>query len=162
MNKKVLALCAATLCPAAAMAATTGTSFDVTATVNSACSVSAANLGLGTYVPSNPVDLSNTTSITVNCTLLTPYNIGIGAGGGSGATTGARKMTRSGNSETLSYSLFRNVLMTQNWGNVVGTDTVSGIGTGLGVPTLVYGSAAAGQNVPAGSYTDTVTVTVTY
>jgi len=38
----------------------------------------------------------------------------------------------------------------------------TGVGTGLPVGSVITGSAPAGANVPAGTYTDTLTVTVTF
>jgi spore coat protein U-like protein len=39
---------------------------------------------------------------------------------------------------------------------------VTGTGSGLSQTINVYGSATALQSVPAGSYTDTITVSLTY
>lgn len=144
-----------------AHAATQTTSFNVTASVVSACAVSAANLAFGNYDPLSVLNTDGTSTVTVTCSLLAPYNVGISAGGyGSGVS--ARKMQIGSGTDTLNYSLFRDALRTQNWGVTVGTDTLSGVGTGLAVPTVVYGRIPAAQNAPVGSYSDTVTVTVTY
>jgi spore coat protein U-like protein len=52
--------------------------------------------------------------------------------------------------------------MTSNWGQTVGTDTVSSTGTGAVQSFTVYGQVPA-QSTPApGAYSDTITVTVTY
>jgi spore coat protein U-like protein len=48
------------------------------------------------------------------------------------------------------------------WGNTVGTDTVAATGSGAAQSYTVYGRITA-QTTPApGTYTDTITVTVTY
>jgi spore coat protein U-like protein len=52
--------------------------------------------------------------------------------------------------------------MSTNWGNTVGTDTVAGTGNGAAQALTVYGQIAAGLYVTPGSYTDTITATVTY
>lgn len=145
----------------AAQAATQTTSFNVTASVVSACAVSAVNLAFGNYDPLAVTNTDGTTTVTVTCSLLAPYNLGISSGAhGTGVTD--RKMKIGAGTDTLSYSLFRDALRTLNWGVTVGTDTLSGVGTGLAVPTLIYGRIPAAQNAPIGSYSDTVTVTVTY
>lgn len=141
-------------------AGTATTTFQVTATVTAACSVTATNLSFGSYDPSSATNNDATSTVTPTCTLLTAYNIGLNAGTGSGATVTTRKMTKG--SDTLNYSLYRDAVRSQNWGDTVGTDTVSGTGTGLGVATIVYGRIPASQNVPTGSYADTITVTVTF
>lgn len=160
MNK-YLAMTAALLVAAPLSAATVGTTFNVTTSVVSACSVSAANLGFGNYDPLAVLNTDGTTTVTVTCSLLAPYNIGLDAGL-HGSSVSTREMQLDGESDTLGYALFRDALRTLNWGNTVGTDTLSGIGTGLALPTVVYGRISAQQNVPVGSYADTITVTVTY
>lgn len=146
----------------AAQAATQSTTFNVTATVVSSCSLSAANLAFGNYDPLSAVNTDGTSTVSVTCSLLTPYNLGVSAGTyGSGVS--ARKMQISAGTDTLNYSLFRDALRTLNWGVTVGTDTLSALGTGIAVPTTVYGRIGSGQvSAPTGSYSDTVTVTVTY
>jgi spore coat protein U-like protein len=147
----------------AVAAGTATSSFNVTATVIDVCAVSTANLGFGTYSPISGSALDGTTTITVTCTLGTPYNVRLDAGGHSGGSVSARKLQRtSGGSETMNYSLFRNAGRTQNWGETDNTDTVSATGTGLSQDHTVYGRIPASENVPTGSYSDTVNVTVSY
>jgi spore coat protein U-like protein len=98
--------------------------------------------------------------VTTTCTLAAPYNIGLNAGTGAGATVAARKMTSGAN--LLTYSLFQDAARLVVWGNTIGTDTVALVGTGLAVPTTVFGRIPALQNVAVGSYTDTITATVTF
>jgi spore coat protein U-like protein len=155
----IVTLCAA-FCSLAANASTATTTFQVTATVNNACTVSANNLAFGTYNPLLGTATDLTGGIIVTCTLGSPFNIGLNAGTASGATVTTRKMLSGAN--TLNYALYRDVAYTQNWGNTVGTDTLSSTGTGLAVTYPVYGVLPASQSVPSGSYADTVTVTVTY
>jgi spore coat protein U-like protein len=145
---------------ASALATTTTTTFQVTATVNATCAVSATNLAFGTYDPLSGTPSDATSTVNVTCTLTTPYNVGLDAGLGSGATVTTRKMTHS--SDLLNYSLYQDAARTQVWGTTIGTNTATGTGTGLGQAFTVYGRIPAAQNVNLGSYADTVTVTVTY
>jgi spore coat protein U-like protein len=62
----------------------------------------------------------------------------------------------------LGYKLFSNSGRATNWGNTVGTDTVTGTGTGNSQSLTVYGQVHAGQYFKPGSYTDTITATITY
>jgi spore coat protein U-like protein len=104
------------------------------------------------------VDAQST--LVVQCTNTTPYNIGLDAGAGSGATVTTRKMTSGG--VTVSYSLYTDINRTTVWGNTVGTNTVSQTGNGQNQSFTIYGRAPP-QNAPApGTYTDTINVTVTY
>jgi spore coat protein U-like protein len=134
-------------------------SFTVSATVVASCNVSATTLNFGsTGILAGAVNATST--VTATCTSTAPYNIGLNAGTGSGATVTNRKMT--GGAATIKYSLYSNSARTTNWGNTVGTDTVSGTGSGLGQNYTVYGQVPS-QTTPApATYSDTIVATVTY
>lgn len=137
--------------------ATTTSTFQVTATVASSCTVSATNLAFGSYTLAQ---LDQSSTITATCTNGTSYTIGLDAGTFSGANTSTRRM--SGPSPTgLSYSLYSDSGRTTNWGNATGS-WVSGTGTGIAQVLNVYGRIPAGQTASIGNYTDTVTVTMTF
>jgi spore coat protein U domain-containing protein, fimbrial subunit CupE1/2/3/6 len=140
--------------------ATTTTTFTVQITITASCTiVSASTLNFGSQgVLTANVD--QTSTIQVQCTNTTPYNIGLDAGTATGATVTTRKMTNAG--ATISYSLYSNSARTTNWGNTVGTDTVAATGNGASQSYTVYGRVPP-QTTPApATYTDTITVTVTY
>ncbi|MGD0890974.1 MAG: spore coat U domain-containing protein [Terracidiphilus sp.] len=137
---------------------TATTTFSVTATIASTCSVSATNLAFGTYTRTL---VRATSTISVNCTDLAPYNVGLNAGAAAGATVTNRSMTGP-NSALLPYQLFSNAGYTTNWGNTVGTDTLAGTGNGATQLLTVYGQISAAEFTAQGNYTDTITVTVTY
>ena len=122
------------------------------------CSVSASATNFGTYT--GILSTPGSTPLTVTCPILASYNVGLNAGAGSGATTTTRKMTGPG-AATLSYQMFQNSSRTTNWGNAIGTDTLTGTGISLPQTINVYPQAAAGQYVAPGTYTDTITVSVT-
>jgi len=134
-------------------------SFTVTATVATSCSVSATNLDFG----SAGVLIANvdgTSTVTPQCTNGTPYNVGLNAGTGTGATVTNRKMTSG--ASMITYSLYTTSGRTTVWGNTVGTDTQSGTGTGSNQALTVYGRVPP-QTTPApAAYTDTIIVTATY
>jgi len=134
------------------------TTFTVTATVLATCTVSANTLNFGNYTGSL-IDASS--AVTVNCTNLTVFNIGLNAGTATGATVTTRKMT-SLTSATLKYTLFRDSARTVNWGNTVGTDTLAAQANGTAVQYGVFGRMAAGQSGNPALYSDTIIVTVTY
>ncbi|MGH6617112.1 Csu type fimbrial protein [Sphingomonas sp.] len=164
---KFLTLCwigvasAGVLIAPAAQAATTTTTFPVTATVLKACVVSANPLPFGNYDPTATTPVDATTTLSVLCTVGTSFTVGLNAGTASGATVTTRRMTNGAN--TLSYALYQEAARTNNWGNTPGTDTPLATTAPILPTTLtVYGRLPASQNVPAGSYTDTITVTVNY
>jgi spore coat protein U-like protein len=144
--------------PAPAGAATTTTTFQVTATVQATCLISATNLAFGTYTGAQT---DATSTISVTCTSSTPYNVGLDPGTATGATVTTRRMSGPGGA-LLGYALYRDAAHTQNWGNTVGTDTASGTGTGSAQSLTVYGRLAASQYVTPGAYADTITATISY
>jgi spore coat protein U-like protein len=158
----VLALAAALFLVSteACYAATATTSFAVQVTITATClinSASALNFGTQGVLSANA---DQTSTIQVTCTNSTPYNIGLDAGTGTGATVAARKLTSGATS--VSYTLYSNSGRSTVWGNTVGTDTLAGTGNGSAQSYTVYGRIPP-QTTPApGTYTDTITVTVTY
>jgi spore coat protein U-like protein len=119
----VLVAAGLALFASAVHAATTTTTFTVQMTITASCTiVSASTLNFGSQgVLTANVDQSST--IQVQCTNTTPYNIGLNAGTGAGATVTVRKMTSGG--ATINYSLYTDSGRTTVWGNTVGTDTVA-------------------------------------
>jgi len=137
--------------------ATSTSTFQVTATVASSCSVSATTLAFGNYVLAQ---LDGSSTITATCTNGTTYTIGLDAGTFAGATTSTRRMTGP-SASGLSYSLFSDSGRTTNWGNATGS-WVSGTGNGAAQVLSVFGRIPASQTASIGSYADTITVTVTF
>lgn len=158
LNSRVIAAMAAAFAPLPAMAASTSSAtFQVNANVQATCQISATNLSFGAY---SGTLLANTSTITVTCTNNQSYDIGLD-GGSSGGTVTARKMSGPGGA-VLGYGLYRDNNHTTNWGNTIGTDTTHGTGNGSAQAFTVYGVLPADQLVMAGTYTDTITATITY
>lgn len=141
-------------------ATTTTATFTAQIIIQANCQIlSPTNLNFGTTgaLTSNE---DATSTFSVQCTNTTPYNIGLNAGTTTGGTTTTRLMTFG--SATVSYKMYADSSRSTNWGNTVGTDTVSGTGNGAAQSYTIYGRVPA-QTTPApATYTDTVTITVTY
>jgi len=152
-------LCAA---PAAAFAATVSSSMSVTATVTANCTVSTTALAFGAVNTISGSNVDSTGSLSIVCTNGTTWAASAGVGSGSGASYANRRMTAGAN--LLNYNIYTTAARTIVWGNgTAGTGTIPGTGTGLTQAVTVYGRVNSGQtSVPAGSYADTVAVTVTY
>ena len=133
--------------------------FTVTATVANKCTVSAGMLNFGN-VGLLTAALPGTSTVSVQCASGTPYNVGLDGGQNSGGNINARRMLLGAN--TVGYQLYRNPGRTLVWGNTVGTNTVAGTGNGSTQNLTVYGQVPAQATPPAGTYNDTITVTVTY
>jgi spore coat protein U-like protein len=164
----VLAVAALSAVGTASAATSTGT-FQVTASVANSCVVTAANnIAFGAYDPANT---NNTTaldgagSVTVRCTRGSNAAIaldqGLAAAGASSCTTPLRQMSDGGTSR-LRYDLYSDSGRSTTWGCAT-TNDVDHLFTSLAPVTFdTFGRVPAGQDVPAGSYADTVTVTVTF
>jgi spore coat protein U-like protein len=158
----ILALLAAAAAGWAGLATgtTTTATFQVQIIITNACSIgSASTLNFGSQ--GTLAAVAATSTVSVNCTLALPYNVGLDAGTGAGATIAARLMTGPA-SATVSYSLYQDITHLLIWGNTIGTNTMPGAGTGLSIPYTVYGSVPSQATPAAGTYTDTITITVTY
>lgn len=142
-------------------AATRTATFNVTAQIVSDCSiVSAPNLDFGTIGVQN-VAYYGTATLAVVCTPGTAYTVALDAGSVSGSTVSVRNL--SGPGGNMTYSLYRDSGYTQIWGNTAGTDTAGGTGTGSNQNYTIYGRIFAMQTTKApGTYTSTVTATITY
>lgn len=166
MFKKVLVAGALIACTTSAVqASTTTTTFNVTATVISSCSTSAADLSFGNYDPLAALPTAGTTTVTVTCSLLAPYSIGLAIGTNGAAINNRKMKITGGGSDLLQYGLYRDLSHTLNWGVTTGLggDTLNLVGTGIAVGSTVFGVIPAGQTgASVGSYTDTITVTITF
>ena len=140
--------------------------FLVSATVAKSCLVTADPLNFGSVAGlPGAADIDRVSTINVTCTTPTAYTVGLAPS--NGATTGAGVMAPTGgvpgNTDTVPYQLYRNAGRSSIWGNVTGTNTVAGTGSGLVQALTVYGRVlGASANVRPDSYLDVVTVTVTY
>jgi len=144
-----------------AWAVTATGSFTVQITIQASCVFVSATTLTFTAVGVIAANDDASTTLSVQCTNTTPYNIGLSAGLGTGATVASRKMTGTGGA-LVTYTLYSDTNRTTVWGQTVGTDTVSASGTGAAQSYTVYGRVPV-QTTPApGAYTDTITVTVTY
>src|ERR1044072_1645061 len=144
-----------------AHAATATTTMTVQVSIVATCTInSASTLNFGNSIGVPSANVAQTSTIQVTCTNTTPYNVGLNAGTGTGATVATRKLTSGAN--TINYTLYSNSGRTRVWGNTIGTDTVAATGNGAAQNYTVYGRIPP-QTTPApGTYTDTITVTVTY
>ena len=150
---------------AGAHAATATANLGVTATVISSCIVSGGTINFGSAIDptiaSVPLDAS--TSLTVQCTSTTPYSVALNAGvnAGGSANFSARKIKNG--LQTLGYQLYADTLHTVVWGDGTSLSAVTpGLGNGSNQSLTVYGRLPSLAGAVPGTYTDTVTVTVTY
>lgn len=136
--------------------------FTVSLTLQANCTISANPLNFGT----NGVlatALNQQTTVAVDCTNTTPYNVGIDGGTVSGSTVTNRLLagTATGNtSTTVGFQLYQDSGRTTVWGNTQGTNTVGGTGSGSVQTIAVYGQIPVQTTPRPDTYQTTVTATV--
>ncbi len=144
------------LVPGTALAQTRTAQFAVRATVVADCQVSAQDLNFGNYSSTSPS--TGQTIITLRCTPGQAATVSLD--GGTSGNPQARHMTGPAN---LNYQLYRDAAL-QDPINTAGMawQLTSSQNTGQTVTYTTYGQIPGAQTVPAGNYTDTIRVTVTY
>jgi spore coat protein U-like protein len=144
-------------------AASSSATLAVTATVAANCTVSTSPLAFGGYDPlvaHASASLDATGTISVACTKGAASTIGLSLG--SNTSGGTRRMT-DGSSNYLTYEMYQDSARATVWGNS-GAALLTPAAAPSKTPRsfTVYGRIPGNQDVPAGSYTDTVTATVNF
>jgi len=141
-----------------AIAATASGTLSVRVLVQPNCTVSSSTLDFGTYVSTQAAALNGTANIAyTNCPAGT---LKFELDGGANGTAAARKMSN-GAGSLLNYALYRDSARTQNFAQGANARSVTLAASGAGtVP--VYGAIPGAQAVAAGTYTDTVQITLTF
>ena len=148
-----------------AHAGTATGSFSVSATVISACTVSGSALSFGTTVNplSTAVPLYAQSQLSVQCTNTTPYAVALNAGTNAGGASNFSARAMKNGSNSIGYQLYSDTGHSTVWGDGTNSSsTVSGTGSGSTQTLNIYGSVPSLAGAVPGSYTDTVTVTVSY
>ncbi|MBD8524660.1 Csu type fimbrial protein [Pseudomarimonas arenosa] len=121
-----------------------------------ACSVTSSGVAFGAYnvFDVSPVEVAG--AITVDCA--TPYTVSLSVSLNNGSFAPRRLDSLD---DSLDYYLYTDPARTTIWGDgTSGTSTVAGSGSGSPVDHTVYGRIPALQDVKAGSYADTIIVTL--
>ena len=164
IKKSLLALSLGTV-SALSYAATSTANFQVSATVNPTCTISASNIAFGAFTPSAAGTNVTTGTLDVLCTNNTPWNIKLSEGTTAGATFAQRLMAgaTNGNTDTLKYNLSTTNNYSGLWGDgSPGTTAVNGTGAGTNRAVTVYALMPLNQYAQPDNYTDNITVTLTY
>jgi len=135
-----------------------------TATVNPACGAYVtAPMDFGVNTGTVATNIDRTAVFSLTCVNRSPFQIGLDNGTHADGA-GNRRMRVGSSGALLPYELYRDPARTQRWGNVLNTSTASGTGTGAAQNLTIYGRVppAPGTATPPGSYSDTITVTITY
>jgi spore coat protein U-like protein len=120
------------------------------------------NMIFPSYSPLNANPDTATGAVTVNCTANLSYDIGINQGLAVGATEEHRMVTKVGGKQVLNYALFQDANHLHPYGTILGQNTLHQVGTGSAQVITIYGEIPINQLVEVGSYSDTVTILVTF
>jgi spore coat protein U-like protein len=125
-----------------------------------ACSVSTTSVSFGVYDVFSPVPLASTGSLSIRCFIAVP-TVAVWLGRGGAPTNNPRQMSSGGN--RLNYNLYLDAAHTAVWGD----PNPNHLDTGwilflFPYSHTIYGLIPADQDVPAGAYTDAVTVTINF
>jgi spore coat protein U-like protein len=160
-HRRLLAAAVSSLSLCGAALADDTANLTVTASVNPSCQLtSAPTLGFGPLTP--VADNDAQANITFVCT--NGFNTVIKLGGGGSGTIGARRMLNG--ATQLSYQLYTDATRTTVFGDGSSGNTAPVTGAGYSSPgtVTVYGRVlqANAAAAPAGSYTDTVQITIVF
>jgi spore coat protein U-like protein len=120
------------------------------------CSMSVQGVNFGSYDFMSSQDLDSAGHVMVTCDASSSFSISLSTGAG----TYASRTMQSG-AHLLHYNLYTDAAHTMVWGDGTGGSVVVS-GSGDSVDEVVYGSAPAGQNPYIGTYSDAITVTLTF
>jgi len=159
----VALLLAGAVVPATVQAQTAQANLAVSATVIRNCTITAGTLAFGNYDPivanaATPLDQTGT--FTVTCTRGGATAVWVGMDNGANYLVPNRRMTDG--TEFLNYELYSDAGRTTVWGNTSGTGLAVTPNGRVPVTVTVYGRVPQAQDVAAGSYTDTVVMTVNF
>ena len=155
------------LAAAPALAGSASSSFTVSATVLTNCTITTVGVVFGNYDPTSSTPLDGTGSVVVICTAGTTGKIlvGQGASPATGSTDAAPLRQMAGvvlSTERLRYDLYRDASRSTSWGNTTATGEAYTASTILPVTVTIYGRVPINQSAQANVYNDTVTATVTF
>lgn len=142
-------------------AASRSRSIAVSISVITNCTISTSPLTFGTFDPvvaHAVAPLDSTGAVTITCTKGAAPTVDLNLG--QYASASVRRMW--GGTDHLTYELYQDAGRTQVWGTGVQSMTPP-VAPGKAPRSFtVYGRIAGGQDVVAGSYSDTVTATVNF
>ena len=138
-----------------------------TATIPANATVSATTLNFGS-TSSLAANIDATATISVQATNTTPYSIGLGTG--TNAAGSQRRVRKGATSSFLNYDLYTDSGRSQVWATSTSATSCTGgagtcvlaTGTGASQNTTVFGRVPTQAIPAAGTFTDTVVVTVTF
>lgn len=127
------------------------------------CSVSTTSIVFGVYDVFAPAPLSSTGTITIACDNNANATVSISASAVSG-TFQPRQMRLASGADIMNYNLFTDATLATVWGDgTAGTATYAAKPKkNVPLTVTIFGSIPPLQNLSAGTYADTLTVTIVW
>lgn len=126
------------------------------------CTVATTAVTFGTYNVFNPAPVDSTGSVRFNCNG-GAQNVVIGITRGQSATFSPRTLKKG--TESLAYNLFQDASRSTVWGDGTGGAQLYYAGNPPNnddVTVTIFGRIPPSQDITAGAYSDSVTVTVLF
>jgi spore coat protein U domain-containing protein, fimbrial subunit CupE1/2/3/6 len=126
------------------------------------CTISATSVNFGNYNVFNSAAVDSTGTITYSCNSHAT-SITISLSKGASSSYNQRIMIKG--AESLTYNLFTDAAKTSVWGDGTGGTSVysrTNPSNNTNVNLTVYGQIPPGQDVSAGTFSDTVSATINF
>jgi len=151
-----------TVAASPALAATATNTMPVSVNVINSCTVAATPMSFGAPSAIGGANVDTTSTITLACTNSSTYDVALDVG--LNAASGQRYMSNGAATPVkIPYNISNVSAGGANWGSATGSTVTGTAGTSGSVVLTAYGRIpSTAPSVGAGSYTDTVTVTVTF
>jgi spore coat protein U-like protein len=121
------------------------------------CTVTVSPVIFGNYSPFSAAPLDSTGQVVANCAGAQGYAVTLNAGVNSGSFSNRHLVH---GKSRLFYQLYSDGARTRVWGDGTGGSTIVSATTSASL--TIYARIPALQNVAAGTYADTVLVTINY
>ncbi len=126
------------------------------------CTISATAISFGSYDVFSATALTGTGTITFACLQSKPITVSLSAG--NSGSYGTRNLNNGSN--TLQYNLYTTAGLTSVWGDGTGSTAVYSDSAppknNVNVNVTVFANVPAGQDVVAGTYTDSIIATINF
>jgi len=145
-----------------ALAGSASTSMSVSASVATNCVFrNSPAIAFGTYDTLTGAEVDSTGTISVACTKGTVATIALDNGANHGNASGTQRAMNSG-SNYLNYDIYQDNAHATFWGTTTSAETEPAAPNASAQTYTAYGKIPSGQDVPQGTYGDTVGVTVSF